>query len=171
MPAEWRVKPLNRAHNRNSFDCGESNLNAYLARYAIQNEVLNITRTFVAVEEKLPEQILGFYSLTGSTIDKCNLPASAIKRFPNYPVPIVRLARLAVDNGIKGKGLGEYLLMDALDRSLTVADNQGCVSVIVDAMHERAKQFYEKYEFEVLPNQPLTLWLPIAAIRKLFSKK
>ncbi len=81
------------------------------------------------------------------------------------------LARLAVDNRAQGKRLGEYLLMDALERALTVADNQGCVSVIVDAMHERAKQFYEKYEFEVLPDQPLTLWLPIEAIRRLFNKK
>jgi GNAT superfamily N-acetyltransferase len=96
-------------------------------------------------------QPTGCYSLTVSGIDKANLPQAAIKRFPNYPIPVVRLAHLAVDYGAQGCGLGKDLLMDALTRCLRAAREIGIATVLIDTKHDRAKRFYARYEFESLP--------------------
>lgn len=166
----WRIEPLGRQHDRRRFDCGEAALNDYLARYARQNQGSGIARTYVAIEDEEPERILGYYSLSVAGIDKANLPAGAAKRFPNYPIPVARLARLAVDRGAQGQGLGEDLLVDALHRCLRVAHEIGIAAVVIDAKHERAQQFYRRFEFEPLPDQPLTLWLPMPAVRRLFGE-
>jgi GNAT superfamily N-acetyltransferase len=167
----WRIEPLGREHDRSRFDCGEPALNEYLVRYARQNQESGIARTFVAVFDEEPNRILGYYSLTVAGIDKANLPQAAIKRFPNHPIPVVRLARLAVDRGAQGCGLGEDLLMDALTRCLRAAREIGIAAVLLDAKHDRAKRFYARYEFESLPGHPLTLWLPMASIRRLFGEE
>jgi GNAT superfamily N-acetyltransferase len=169
MPAEWRVEPLQRDHDRTRFSCGEPALDEYLARFARQNQESGVARTFVAVRDDEPARILGYYSLAVGAIDKANLPSSSSRRFPNFPVPIARLARLAVDRSQQGKGLGEDLLFDALSRCLRVAEDVGIAAVLIDAKHERAKAFYARYEFDALPDHPLTLWLPLAALRKLFE--
>jgi GNAT superfamily N-acetyltransferase len=169
MPTEWRIEPLDRKHDRGAFDCGEAALNDYLARYASQNQGSGIARTF-AVEDEGPDRILGYYSLTVGGIDKANLSPETAKCFPNYPLPVARLARLAVDRGARGQGLGEHLLMDALHRCLRVAHEVGIVAVLVDAKDDRAERFYARYEFESLPDQPLLLWLRMRAISRLFAE-
>ncbi len=169
MPAEWRIEPLDRQHDRSRFDCGEPALNEYLIRYARQHQEAGIARTFVAVDCIENAGILGFYSLAASGIDKRNLPAQAAKRLPNFPIPVVRLARLAVDLCRQRQGLGEDLLIDALHRCLHVGEQVGILAVLVDAKHERAKAFYSRYEFDSLPDQPLKLWLPMTAVRRLFG--
>ena len=169
MPVDWRVEPLQRDHDRTQFGCGEPDLDEYLARFARQNQESGVARTFVAVRDAEPARVLGYYSLAVGAIDKANLPPSATRRFPNFPLPIARLARLAVDRSQQGKGLGEDLLLDALARCLRVAEDVGIVAVLIDAKHERAKAFYTRYEFESLPGHPLTLWMPLPALRKLFE--
>jgi GNAT superfamily N-acetyltransferase len=169
MPAEWRIEPLRREHDRTHFACGEPALDEYLARFARQNQESGVARTFVAVDEADPPRVLGYYSLAVGAIDKANLPSQAARRFPNFPLPIARLARLAVDRDQQGKGLGEDLLLDALSRCLRVAEEVGIVAVLINAKHERAKAFYTRYEFDVLPDHPLTLWLPLPALRGLFE--
>ncbi len=130
-----------------------------------------MTRTFVAVSDADFAQILGYYSLAVGAISKENLPLTAVRRFPNFPVPIVRLARLAVDRSQQGKGLGGHLLVDAMSRCLRVADDVGIAALIIDAKHERAKEFYLRYDFEALPDQPLTLCLLLPALRELLESK
>lgn len=169
MPADWRIEPLQREHDRARFHCGEAALDEYLARFARQNQESGVSRTFVAVCAPEPARILGYYSLTVGAIDKANLPPAAARRFPNFPLPIARLARLAVDRSRQGQGLGEDLLLDALSRCLRVAEDVGIAAVLIDAKHERAKAFYARYEFDALPDHPLILWLPLAALRKLFA--
>lgn len=169
MAAGWRIEPLNREHERGRFDCGEPALDEYLRRYARQNQDSGISRTFVAVGAAEPKRVIGYYSVAVGAIDRTNLPAQAAKRFPAFPIPVARIGRLAVDHAIQGQGLGEDLMMDALRRSLRVATEVGIVAVLIDAKHERARRFYAQYEFEALPDQPLTLWLPMAAVRGLFS--
>jgi GNAT superfamily N-acetyltransferase len=112
--------------------------------------------------------VKGYYSLAVGSIARAQLPEAAARRFPNFPLPIARLARLAVAQGQQGKGLGEYLLLDALHRCLRVAEEVGIVAVVIDAKHDRAKAFYSRYEFDALPDQPLTLWLPVGALERLF---
>jgi GNAT superfamily N-acetyltransferase len=169
MPADWRVVPLQRDHDRANFGCGEPALDEYLARFARQNQESGVARTFVAVSEAEPTRILGYYSLAVGAIDKANLSPFAARRFPNFPLPIARLARLAVDRSQQGQGLGEYLLLDGLSRCLRVAEDVGITAVVIDAKHERAKAFYARYEFDSLPDHPLTLWLPLPALRQLFE--
>lgn len=112
--------------------------------------------------------MLGYYSISAGAIDRENLPGRAVRRFPNFPVPAARLARLAADRAFQGRGLGEHLLLDALSRALRASGNIGIVAVLLDAKHEKAKGFYARYEFESLPDQPLTLWLPMRSAAKLF---
>ena len=168
MAADWRIEPLKQEHDRGRFDCGEAVLDEYLRRYARQNQDSGIARTFVALGAAEPKRVIGYYSVAVGAIDRANLPAQAAKRFPGFPIPVARIGRLAVDRAMQGQGLGEDLMMDALHRTLRVAAEVGIVAVLIDAKHQRAKRFYARFEFEALPDHPLALWLPMAAVRRLF---
>ena len=169
MSIDWDVEPLKRSQKRNCFSCGEFALDEYLAHYAWQQQASSFTRTFVAVSKKVPERILGFYSLAAHSIDRNLLPPMLIKQYPKHPFPVIRLARLAVDCESKGRKLGRNLLMNAIDRILRVSQDIGCAAILVDAKHASARQFYEKYHFVALPEQPLTLWLPMNIAQKLYQ--
>ena len=162
-----RIEALQNTHDRRRFDCGDSTLNDYLRRYARQHADANISRTYVACEE---QRICGYYSLAMAAIKKQQLPSKHHKRFADYPVPMARLARLAVDVSYQRQGLGKLLLMDALYRCLDLSRNIGMAGVIVDAKHHtQAQTFYQNFEFETFPDSELTLWLPAGAIKKLFN--
>ncbi len=169
MPVDWCVQALRRDHDRAQFGCGEPTLDEYLSNFARQNHESGVARTFVAVREAEPSRILGYYSLAVGSIGRANLPQAAARRFPNFPLPVARLARLAVDRTQQGEGIGAGLLFDALARCLRVAEDVGIAAVIIDAKHEKAKAFYSHYEFDALPDQPLSLWLPLPALRKLLD--
>lgn len=160
MPkSTWIVNLLNNEHNRTHFDCGEIVLNDYLQKLAGQHSKSNISKTFIATTSDDPEKILGFYTLSTGSITFDSLPQQ-FKKLPKYPIPILRIGRLAVDKSWQGQGIGEYLLMDALNRSATHAKEIGMIGVVVDAKHEAAKNFYLKYGFCELNNSPLTLIIP-----------
>ncbi len=160
------IEALQNTHDRQRFDCGNSVLNDYLRRYARQHADANISRTYVASEA---QRICGYYSLAMAAIKKQQLPNKYHKRFADYPVPMARLARLAVDVDYQGRGLGKLLLMDALYLCFELSRNIGMAGVIVDAKHEQAMAFYQNFEFETFPDSALTLWLPTEAIKKLFA--
>jgi len=163
----FRIEALSPAHNRRRFSCGDPQLDDYLQRFARQQAASNVSRTYVASQG---EAILGYYSLAMSAISKAQLPERHLTRFPNFPLPVARLARLAVDARFQGQGLGERLLADALYRCHRLAGEIGMVGVIVDAKHEKAKAYCQRFEFESLPDSPLTLWLPTTAIAKLCGR-
>lgn len=170
MKADWRVEPLRRDHDRVRFCCGEPALDEFLTRFARQNQESGVARTFVAVTDEEPARILGYYSLAAGSIDKTNLPPLIARRFPNFPLPIARLARLAVDQSQQGKGLGDDLLLDALARCVQAADVVGIAAVFIDAKHERAKAFYRRYaDFKELADHPLTLWILLPTLRDLLG--
>lgn len=171
MSQGWRIEPLRKSHERSQFACGVPALDEYLARFARQNHESGIAKTFVAVGHDSPRRVLGYYSVSAGAIERENLPARAAKRFPGFPIPVARLARLGVDQEFQGRGLGEDLLMDALRRVLRAAGDIGIVAMLIDAKDEKAKRFYARYEFENLPDQELTLWLPMAAIATLFNTR
>ena len=156
-----KIEALTKNHDRRSFTCGVDALDVYLKRFARQHAEVNISRTYVAVSGST---VQGFYSLAMSGIRRENLPEKYSNRFPNFPLPVARLARLAVALDRQRKGLGELLLADALQRCLHISEAIGMLGVIVDAKDERACAGYLRYEFERLPDAPLTLWLPAAAI-------
>lgn len=156
-----RIEPLASTHDRRAFSCGVEALDEYLRRFARQHADTNVSRTYVAVDGTT---VCGFYSLAMSAIRRENLPARHLNRFPNFPLPVARLARLAVETHHQRQGIGDLLLADALQRCLRLAKEIGMIGVIVDAKDERARGWYARYEFERLPDSPLTLWLPTAAI-------
>lgn len=159
-----KIELLAKSHDRRAFSCGVEALDVYLKRFARQHADANISRTYVAVSGST---IHGFYSLAMSGIRRENLPEKYLNRFPSFPLPVARLARLAVDLNHQRQGLGELLLADALQRCLHISESIGMLGVIVDAKDERARSWYERYEFERLPDAPLTLWLPTAAISRM----
>lgn len=163
-PAGVTIEHLDAGHDRRGFSCGVAALDEYLRRYARQHGNANISRTYVAAEGK---RITGYYSLAMAAIRRENLPAAEAERFPRFPLPVARLARLAVDTRCQRQGLGELLLADALQRCLRLSQQIGMIGVIVDAKDEAARGWYERFEFERLPDSPLTLWLPTGVIARL----
>jgi ribosomal protein S18 acetylase RimI-like enzyme len=158
------IEPLASGHDRRAFSCGVDALDEYLHRFARQHAAANVSRTYVAADGA---EIHGFYSLAMSALRKDNLPAKFAGQFPNFPLPVARLARLAVAMHHQRQGLGELLLADALQRCLRLSAEIGMIGVVVDAKNEHARGWYERYEFERLPDSPLTLWLPATAIENL----
>lgn len=158
------IEPLSSGHDRRGFSCGAPPLDEYLRRYARQHADANVSRTYVAADGKV---VRGYYSLAMAAIRKSNLPEEVAGRFPRFPLPVARLARLAVDRRHQRQGLGELLLADALRRCQRLSTEIGMIGVIVDAKDARARGWYERYEFERLPDSPLTLWLPTEVLERL----
>jgi predicted N-acetyltransferase YhbS len=119
----YSIEPLDLArHDRKRFDCGEPALNEYLRRFAEQHARSNLSRSFVAAQEN---RVLGYYSLAAGSIQRSNLPAELQGRYPNFPLPVVRLARLAVSLDAQGRGIGQDLLVDSLLRTRRMAQEAG----------------------------------------------
>ena len=166
--SEWTVERLDRSHERGGFSCGKGPLDEFLKRLVSQYERRNIGRTYVAVRRG-EKRVLGYYTLAAGSISFKNLPPSGRRKLPRHPVPVILLARLAVDQSVRGMGLGEFLLVDALVRSAESAEAIGAYAVEVKAKDEKAKSFYEKYGFIPLVDSPLHLYLPIVTIRRAFG--
>lgn len=156
-----------RFHERKGFNCGVKELNDYLTHHASQNQQNNISKIFVAVTDDSfinPKTVQGYYTLSAGHLSWEQLPDNLNRRLPKYPVPIVRIGRLARDINYKGTGLGKFLLYDALIRILSLADNMGVFAVVVDVKYG-AKQFYREYGFEPLNENEATFFLPIKTIK------
>ncbi|WP_197722157.1 GNAT family N-acetyltransferase [Sulfuriflexus mobilis] len=161
------IEPIHKQHRRKAFDCGKPGLNEYLSRFARQNDKKNIAKTFVAVDDD--GLVKGYYSLCTSQVEFEELPDSFSGSLPEYPIPAALVARLAVDRGALGQGLGARLLIDALQRVLTASAEMAVKVVIVDALDDEARRFYEHYGFMALPGQEYKLFLPIETIQAVFS--
>jgi len=129
----YRVAPLGKDHDRSSFASGSTPLDRYLQQQARQDAEKRVAAAFVLVEPPA-NKVLGYYTLSASVITADALPAGLAKKLPRYPqLPVTLLGRLGVDQSQKGKGLGEFLLMDALHRRLEAATEIAAMAVIVDA--------------------------------------
>ena len=168
--AEWIIEPLGRAHQRAEFCCGKPPLDNFLHALVSQYEKRRLGRTYVAVRPG-EERVLGYYTLASGSVAFENLPGKAAKKLPRHPVPVVLLARLAVDQAAQGQGLGGLLLADALKRCLGLAGQLGIHAVEVDAIDDQAKAFYEKYGFVPLLDNPRHLYLPVATIEDAFGEQ
>jgi ribosomal protein S18 acetylase RimI-like enzyme len=161
----WSFQSLDSAFDVSAFDCGETSLNAFLQRHAINNDKAGLGRTFIATEEG-QKIIAGYFTISTGSVRFDVIPDHARKRLPKYPIPTVHIGRLAVDRKFQGRGLGETLLVEALRKSATAASSVGVYAVDVIALHDRAKNFYLKYGFVEMLDQPLHLFLPIATARE-----
>jgi predicted N-acetyltransferase YhbS len=153
---------LDRTHNRNSFDCGVSPLNEYLKQYALQNQKKDAARTYVATRGN---RVVGYYTLAYGSVSHDEAPLPVKAGLARHPIPVILLARLAVDVSEKGKGLGAGLLKDALLRTLQAAEIAGLRAMLVHAKDDAAKTFYQKYGFVLSPTDEYHLLLKLSDIR------
>ena len=157
------VAVLDATHDRASFDCGIEALNAYLRQYAQQNQKKGIVRNYVTCRGA---RVVGYYSLAYGSVSQTDAPPLLSKGIGKYPIPLMILARLAVDVSEKGQGLGNALLKDAILRTLQAAEIAGLKAIFVQAKTGEARKFYEKHGFIPSPNDPLHLFFPLDALRK-----
>ena len=163
-----RIEPLGKHHDRGSFDCGAEDLNHYLRNTAQQHLTKGISRTFVLVNDSAPDTIIGFFTLASCEIWFEKLPPKYAKKYPPKS-PAAKLARLAVSQELQRKGHGTYMMVNAIERIITVADSLEIIGFFVDAKDTKAKVFYKQFGFMPLPDNPLELFLPIATLRKAFE--
>lgn len=161
------ITPLSKQHDRKTFDCDEASLNLYLTRYANQDIRRRVNRVFVASPPTEPQRVIGYYSVSASSLATADTPEKFRHRLPSYPLPVALLGRLAVDKPHQGRGLGEILIADALQRIALASQVMAVYAVVVDALNDKAANFYRQYGFIQLPSQPLKLFLPMDAVSRL----
>ncbi len=156
---------LDKSFDRSKFDCGVSQLNAFLATQARQAQTKGFNKTYVAIQEGDAQKVVqGYYSISMGQIDLSVLPEDHRKSLPKHPVPVGRIGRLAVDRSMQGQGLGHELLVNALKRIRDASQAIGAHAVVVDAKDASAKRFYEKYGFIAFVDDPMSLFIQIASI-------
>jgi GNAT superfamily N-acetyltransferase len=158
--------PLDKRHDAAAFQCGAPPLDDYLRKYALQNHQNHSARTYVTTREG---SIVGYYTLAAGSVRRDETPPRVAQGLGNYPVPIILLARLAVDRSEQGKGLGAALLKDAILRSAQAAEIVGCRALLVHAKDHTAQAFYRKFGFEPSPIDALHLYLLMKDIKRIQS--
>jgi GNAT superfamily N-acetyltransferase len=167
--AEWIIEPLDRSHDRTQFGCGNVALDRFLHALVGPYQRRRLGRTYVAVAEG-ERRVRGYYTLAAGAVAFDVLPRDVARRLPRHPLPVILLARLAVDASAQGRGLGGELLVDALERCLDLGDRLGVHAVEVEAIDEPAKAFYAKYGFVALEDDLHHLYLPLATVAAAFGR-
>ncbi|CDN94483.1 MULTISPECIES: GNAT family N-acetyltransferase [Rhizobium/Agrobacterium group] len=153
-------------HDRSQFSCGVEALDRYLQSQAGQDARRRVAAPYVLLEPP-STTVIGFYTLSNTSVQSAELPPPLVKKLPRYPtLPATLLGRLAVDAKQRGKAFGTLLLLDALRRCLR--SETASLAIIVDAKDDMAASFYERHEFYRLPDQPNRLFKPMAEVEKLF---
>lgn len=160
------ITELGSHHRRGEFTCGERSLDDYIQRYARQDVKRKVSKVFVAASPEDPGKMLGYYTISAGSVHTSDLPVGVQKGLPKYPVPVALLGRLAIGRELQGEGLGKILLADALKRIVQASEILGVYAVVVDALHDRARGYYEQFGFISFPDQPLRLFLPLETIFK-----
>jgi len=152
------IEPLGK-HDRADFSCGAASPDDWFRQRASQDERRNIARVFVAVNGD--GRVVGFYSLSSFTITLTDLPPEQAKRLPRYDaIPAALIGRLARDLKVRGEGVGDLLLADAIRRVLDASRSLAIFAIVVDAIDERAAAFYRDFGFLPFPTRPLRLFMP-----------
>jgi GNAT superfamily N-acetyltransferase len=150
------IEKLRREHLLDRFDCGKEDLNRFLIRQAWNNQHAHSAQTYVLVKDL---RVLGYYSLAAGSVSHDEATERVKKGLARHPIPVILLARLAVDVSIRGKGVGSALLKDALLRTAQAAETIGARALLVHAKDDKARAFYEHFAFEASPSDPYHLLL------------
>ena len=162
-----RFEPLGRHHDRAAFSCGNAILDRYLQRQARQDVDRRVAAVFVLLDAET-ERIVGYYTLSAGAVEPSELPPEVTRRLPPYrALPVVLLGRLAVDARYQGRGFGALLLVDALPRALAHSAQVAAMAVIVDAIDEQARRFYERFGFRRFVDDEDRLFIPMGTIEQL----
>lgn len=161
------VSKLQATDAVDSFDCGQPALNHFLQRYALANQKANSAQTYAC--RHATGSVAGFYSLVVGSVSPEAAPSRVVKGLARHPVPVMILARLAVDMTHQRQGLGQALLKDALLRTAQAADIAGVRALLVHAKDEAARQWYESWEFEPSPTDSFQLFLMMKDLKALLQ--
>jgi GNAT superfamily N-acetyltransferase len=167
---KWKFVPITEKPGLKTFDCGIPELNDYLKKYAGQNHRKGLGSTYVLIPAEGEPVAAGYHTLSMAQVKLRSLPESQCKNLPKYPLPAVRLGRLAVDRQWQGTGLGEILLIDAIHRSVAAVQSVAAKYMIVDAKNKKAEEFYSRYGFQSFEGGSHSLVAAIDTLKELFTK-
>ncbi|QEZ92378.1 MULTISPECIES: GNAT family N-acetyltransferase [Proteus] len=159
----WHEEAISKKHDRNTFNCGDAVLNQFLYRHARQNHENGSAKTYLAINTN-NNIIIGYYSLCPASIEFERTPEVIARGLARHDIPVFRLARLATDLSVQGKGLGGQLLLAAGKRCLAVASELGGVALLIDAKNERVANWYISYGAVPLLDSPLSLLISFKTI-------
>jgi GNAT superfamily N-acetyltransferase len=157
------IEKLNRTHAVEQFTCGQLELDRFLIRHALRAQQANSSQTYVAVSAS---EVVGFYTIVAGEVRHADAPERVVKGMPRHPIPLLVLARLAVHSKWQGRGIASGLLLDALGRTLQVADVIGVRALAVHAKDDRAISFYRHFGFTSSPTDARHLFMIIKDIRQ-----
>jgi GNAT superfamily N-acetyltransferase len=161
-----RIEKLRPDHPVQSFDCGRDELNRYLVRYAWQNQQAGAAQTYIGL---LGNDVIGYYTLAVGHVLREEAPERLTKGLARHPIPVMLLARLAVDRRWQTQGIGKALLKDAMLRTLQAADIAGIRALAVHAKDAGARNFYERFDFMPSPTDPMHLFVLLKDVRRIIS--
>ena len=165
---KWSVELFDsKVHNRKNFTCGAQVMDDYFKKYSSQDQKRNLSRVYVAVDQS-SGTVAGYYTLCATTFVKELLPVGSVKNLPNRDLPAVLLGRLAVHSNYQGRGLGEYLVIDAFNNILKANEILGLTVLLVDVLNEKALSFYLNFEFIHSVGENMRMFLPISEIQNKF---
>lgn len=162
MTGSLRIEKLDRSHAVEPFTCGQPELDRFLIRHALRAQQSNSSQTYVALNG---QEVIGFYTIVAGEVHHANAPERVVKGMPRHPIPLLVLARLAVHTSMQGRRIGSGLLLDALGRTLQVADVVGIRALAVHAKDDEAAAFYRHFGFVPSPTDPRHLFMIIKDIR------
>jgi GNAT superfamily N-acetyltransferase len=160
------IEKLQRHHAVDAFDCGREELNRFLQQHALQNQQSGGAQTYVGLAD---QTVVGYYALAVGSVEQERAPERVKKGLARHSIPIMLLARLAVDRHWQNQGIGAALLKDAVLRTLQAADIAGIRALVVHAKDEAARGFYEHFDFLPSPTDPLHLFMLLKDARKIVS--
>lgn len=161
-------EPLTAGHDVKNFDCGKQELTEWLRRYALQSHQAGAARVYVVHRTR---RVVGYYALAAGSVEPEEAPERVKKGLARHPIPVILLARLAVDISERRQGLGAALLKDALRRTTSAADEIGARAVLVHAKDDEAEAFYRHFDFEPSPTDPLHLFLLMKDLRAMLRRR
>jgi GNAT superfamily N-acetyltransferase len=159
-----RIEKLQPHHAVETFDCGRDALNRFLRRHALQSQYSGGSQTYVGLVD---ETVIGYYALAVGSVEQDHAPERVKKGLAKYAIPIMLLARLAVDLRWQKQGIGAALLKDAILRTLQAADIAGIRALVVHAKDHAARTFYERFDFIPSPTDPMHLFMLMKDLRKI----
>ncbi len=165
MPRFLDPQPLGNEHRINGFDCGVGSLDIWLVKHARAAFGAGSARTYVVLDTEQDHRVVGYHALSVASIEHSEATERAGRGMPRNAIPAMLLARLAVDRAVQGKGVGAFLLHDAMSRTLSVAEQAGVRLMLVHALNEDARGFYEHFGFESSPSDRMNLQILIKDIR------
>lgn len=164
MPRFSDPEPLGPEHELSGFDCGVPSLSSWLVEHARGAGGVGSARTYVVVDKE-QERVVAYHALTAASVSHEEATERVRKGMPRFPIPAVLLSRLAVDSSVKGRGLGAFLLRDAMVRALAASEEIGARFLLVHALDDSARDFYLRFGFEASPTDAHNLQILMGDIR------